>query len=426
MDTQTNKVKNRYVILLACAMTGGSGGAIYMWSIFNQPRMALYGWSPTDVSSIYSVYLLFLCITGFFAGWLQKRVKPKLIVVCAGTCFSLGWFLMGSVDSLPLAYLCFSLLAGGACGFSYNTVITVTVQWFPDKRGFANGIVLGALALSSLIFAPLGNYLIETYDVHMAFHVCGIIFLVVFWVFGLQLVKPPAGWLPKGYNPADQVTTISNRNYTTPEMLKTVFFWVLFFMFALASTGGMLMTGHGSSIGQNLAHMTAAEGALMVGILAITNFIGRLGFGTLSDRIGRYTVLMLCIGVTAVDMIVFPFATSFPLFIVALCVVGMCFGGLMVTVPAVTADAFGSANYGQNYAFVYCGYTVAALVGPTLGANVFATTGSFNSAFLIVGILEVLAFIFVIFLKRQVSKMQQIDNAVEKSSASTNTVDHSV
>lgn len=416
----SSKVKNRYRILVACAMTGGLGGAIYMWSIFNLPLIELRGWSPQDVSSVYSLYLIFLCLTGFIAGWLQKRVKPRYIVVGAGTCFALGWFLMGSVESLPLVYICFSALAGGACGFSYNTVVSVTAQWFPDKRGFANGIVLGALALSSLIFAPLGNYLIEAFDVSMAFHVCGVIFLVVFWVFGIQLEKPPADWKPEGWNPTNQVTTISNRNYTPNEMLKTGFFWILFAMFACATTSGMLMTGHASGIGQQLASMTASEGALVVGILAVANFAGRLCFGSLSDRFGRFPILGLCIAITALDMVAFPFATSFPLFVVVICVVGACFGGIIAIVPAVCADAFGTANYGQNYAFVYCGYTVAAIIGPTVGSNIFATTGSYNTAFLIAGIFAVCGVLLVFLLSRQAGKLQETKNQ-EQYTTSTQT-----
>ncbi len=51
-------------------------------------------------------------------------------------------------------------------------------------------------------------------------------------------------------------------------------------------------------------------------------------------------------------------ATTFVTFLVAVAAVGACFGGTMSIVPAIVGDAFGSVNFGQNYSFVYPGYTV--------------------------------------------------------------------
>lgn len=405
MGSLANK---RVLVLIAGAMTGGLGGAIYMWSIFNQPLMELRGWSLSDVSLAYSMYLLILCFAGFVCGWMQQRVKPHILVLVAGICFSAGWFLAGVVDSIPMLYLSFGLLGGGGAGFIYNTVISCVTLWYPDKRGFANGVCLGAIAISSLVFAPLGNFLIEAMDVTMAFRVCGIIFFVIYVVFSWFIRKPEPGWKPEGWNPdnAPAAVTTSGRDFTTPEMLKTPFFWVLWIMVACACTSGMMITGHTTGIGQSMAGMTAAQGALQVGIFAVANFLGRLASGSLSDRFGRFNVLAVVVIITAIDMaLLFPHATNFPMFVVAICIVGACFGGILTMLPPITGDMFGSKHYGLNYAFVYSGYTLASFIGPQVAANMLAGTGSYIMGFYIAAAISVIGFVLVFVVKGMAKRL---------------------
>ena len=53
----------------------------------------------------------------------------------------------------------------------------------------------------------------------------------------------------------------------------------------------------------------------------------------------------------------------------------------MATMPALTADLYGTKHFGQNYAFMFSGYTCASIIGPMLAASVLAHTGSYLPAF---------------------------------------------
>ena len=57
----------REAILAAGAFTALGTGAIYMWSIFNKPLMEEFGFTTSEVSMIYSLFLLASC---FRACWL--------------------------------------------------------------------------------------------------------------------------------------------------------------------------------------------------------------------------------------------------------------------------------------------------------------------------------------------------------------------
>ena len=395
------KTRNRGLILAAAAITGSCSGAIYMWSIFNTPLIDAYGWTPSEVALPYSLFLLMECLTGFAAGKLQEKVKPQYLVLISGIGFALGWFLSGYATTLPMLYLAFGLIAGGSDGIFYNTTVATAVRWFPDKRGFANGICVSGMGLAPLIYAPLGNFLIESYGISVSFKICGLIFLCLFAAFSLFIDAPEPGWEPEGWVPTEAQKTFNRNDMSTGQMLRQPLFWIVWFSFAMAATSGLMMMGHASSIGQQLAQLTATQGALMVGIVAVASCFGRLILGWLSDRIGRYNMLLIILVVTAADMLFFfSRATDFTLFMVALCIIGFFFGGVMVIMPALCADLFGPRNLGMNYAALYSGYTLASFIGPMLAATVVEHTGTYGLAFTVAGLLSIVGLAFVLIAKR--------------------------
>ena len=410
------RAPSRSIVLAAGAFTAMGTGAIYMWSIFNKPLMAQFGYTASEVSLVYSLFMLASLVGSILAGWLQNRMQSRFIVLGSGIAFGLGWFLTGFADNLALLYLFFSGMAGLGNGFLYNTIVAVVIKWFPDRRGFANGICIGAIGMSSIIFAPLGNLLIESFDVQTAFRIVGIIWIVIYLVFSNLLQTPPPDWAPGSRPAADGSATdtsndapaVKQVNYTAGQMVRTPLFYCLFLAYMTSVTSGLMITGHASNIGQELAGLSASEGAVMVAVLAVGSTIGRFGFGSASDYLGRFNTLVIALGLNAATMfLVMPQATSFGLFLASVCVVGACFGGILTVVPAIVGDAFGSLNFGQNYSFVYAGYTTASFVGPLAAATAIETAGSYLPAFAVAGALSLVGIALVFACKHFDRKLKE-------------------
>ena len=356
-----------------------------------------------------------------------------------------------------MLYLFYSGFAGAGNGMLYNTIVAVVTKWFPDKRGLANGVCIGAIGLGPMIFAPAGNWLIETFDVSTAFHIVGAVWLVVYLVFSWLLYVPPAGWTPKGWSEKDataeddipvsaaanatasgavriqddnagleaahtkrttkEIEKLSGHRevpFSSTQMVKQPLFYVLFAALMVSSTSGLMVTGHASDIGQELAHLTASEGAIMVSVMAFGSFLGRFGFGFISDAIGRYNALIISLVINAVVMVLLlGHATTFVTFLLAVSVVGACFGGTMSIVPAIVGDAFGSANFGQNYSFVYPGYTVASFIGPMVAASTVETLGTYVPAFTVAGAISVIGIVLVFIAKMLAYKLEDEKAAMQ-------------
>lgn len=181
-------------------------------------------------------------------------------------------------------------------------------------------------------------------------------------------------------------------------MVKTPLFWTMLFAFAFSASSGSMVMSHASAMGQALIGLTAAQAALQVSLLALGSFLGRFGFGALSDHIGRSNTLLLSLGITLADMVViFPLAQNFATFAIAVILVGMCYGSTLTVIPSLCGDVFGTKHFGQNYGVLFSGLSIASIIGPMTAARIVDVTGSYTAAlacacgFAIVGILMVFA-----------------------------------
>lgn len=406
-----SKTTNRGIILIAAAIAGLMDGASLMWSIFRNPLMELNGWSPSQVTLAYSLFWT-SCLAGcFIAGPLQRKMKPSLLVLMAGCLQGLGFFLTGYAKTIPQLYLFYSLIAGMGNGLIYNAAISTATKWFPDKTGFANGICVGAMGLAPLLFSPLGNWLIEHFDVCTSFKINGIIMIVTFLLFSWFIKAPEEGWRPEGWTGSTKVCSKLSGNavgkdYVWTEMLKTPAFYLIWVMTICSVTSGVMMTGQASAIAQEVSNVTAGQAALQIGLMAVASFSGRFIFGSLSDKIGRFNTQFILLSVTSVMMLVFlGKAHSFVSFMICMMVIGMCYGGVMSILPGHSRDNFGLKNFSVNHNFVYSAYAVASYIGPLVASATFERTGSYNNAFTIAGIIAVGGILFALFAKKACSSI---------------------
>ena len=350
------KTYRRGVILICAALCGALTASLNIWSIFQKPLMEAYGFSPQSVSFAYTIVIAMIGLSGPIGGWLQRKAPAHIIMTVAGIGFGLGWFLTGFASTIPVLYISFGLLVGVCDGICYNLALAIATRWYPDKRGFANGVALAIMAIYPLFTAPMGNMIIENFNVSIAFNIVGVFCIVGFIVLSRFLKMPAADFKPEGWNPPAESDTKRVKNYTSGQMLKTPFFWTLLLFFGTVACTGCVMLSTVSLVGQVQAGMDAATGALMVGIFAIANGTGRLGLGAISDKLGRFQTMFVAVAVTAViHLFLFANATSTAIFIVEACILGICFGGIMAIMPSVCADAYGPGNAGQNYGFMFIG-----------------------------------------------------------------------
>ena len=383
----------RGVILAAACMAAGLTGATYAWSVFSGPLAAAHGWSSSEVSSAYSLYYVFMCAAGFFAGWLQRRVDARWVVLVGGLLFSAAWALLGRVGSLPGLYVGFSLCAGVGCGLVYNVAVSAATRWFPDRRGFANGLCIGAVGLAPLVFAPLGGFSVAALPLPDALLlVAAVPFALTLASFWFVRSAPAelegasgedaSGSDGSASSRAESAADPGARDVSSAAMVKTPLFWAMFACFFFSAVSGAMVIGHAAGVGIQLVGLIPAQASIQVALLALGNFLGRFGFGAVSDRIGRCRTLAVALALTFADAaFIVPAAGSFAALACALVLLGACYGAVLTVMPSLCGDAFGARFFGQNYALLFIGFTAAGFVGPMVGAAIYDATGSYAGMF---------------------------------------------
>jgi OFA family oxalate/formate antiporter-like MFS transporter len=355
---------NRWFVVLGAIIIQINLGAVYAWSLFNQPLMNKFGWAREDVVVTFSITIATFALATIFAGRLQDKIGPRWVATIGGVLLGLGLILASQATTLFQLYFFYGVIGGIGIGMTYVCPLSACVKWFPDKRGLISGVAVAGFGLGGLIFKPIIEWLIEGMGVSSTFLYLGFIYLILV-VAGAQLLKNP---------PVEEFTRTSSKaipelsnNFSPKQMLGTYQFYLLWFMFLFGSMSGLMVISFAVDIGVDIVNLDIEKAANAVMVIALFNAAGRIVLGRVSDTLGRMNTLMIIYGVTA--LIMFYMSTemmNYTTFLLSVSLIGFCFGGFLALFPSVTADYYGTRNMGSNYGLMYQAYGISAFAGPII------------------------------------------------------------
>ncbi len=388
-------VMNRWLVVVGAILIQLCLGAIYAWSVFTtalkaSPDEGGYGFTATQTQWVFSAGLVTFALVMLFAGRWQARSGPRIVAVAGGIVLGAGYILGGFFGETFVAQLlCIGVIGGAGIGLAYVVPIAVGVKWFPDKKGMITGLAVAGFGFGATIWVKLaGSWfggLLHTTNifglpgVQSVFLIYGVVFFILVLLGSIVMVNPPAGWKPAGWNPdaaRGGTAALHAADLTASQMSRTPQYWGLLLMFSGSALAGLMVIGcirlfGVDSLQANGVVDSAAEAGKIAGTAmawyAILNGLGRIIWGTVSDKIGRRTALFLMCLIQGVMMLLFfkVGASSLGL-IIGACIIGFNFGGNFALFPAATADFFGNKNIGSNYPWVFLAYGIAGIVGPQI------------------------------------------------------------
>jgi MFS family permease len=354
-------------------------------------------WKVSSLGVMYTLFFVFLgASAALFGPWLE-RSGPRKAGFVAALCWSGGLFISAfgvHLHQLWLLWLGSGVIGGIGLGLGYISPVSTLIKWFPDRRGMATGLAIMGFGGGAMIGAPLADRLMNHFrtgssvGVMETFIVLGVVYLVAMMAGAFGYRVPPEGWKPEGWTPPATSAAITTRQVHVSVAWRTPQFWLLWAVLCLNVSAGIGVLGMASPMLQEVfgGKLIGGEGALatlsdidkssvatiaagFLGVLSLANILGRIGWASLSDRIGRRWTYFTFFGLGIVMYALVPFAGrigSIALFVSLFCVILTMYGGGFATIPAYLADLFGTQYVSAIHGRLLTAWSTAGILGPTL------------------------------------------------------------
>lgn len=394
------KTPNRLLILMAGMLVMLCSGAVYIWGVFQGPLVEMFGWTQAATAGTFSLTLGIFAVGTVVGGRIVDKFGPREVTVAGGAMIGGGVFLASLIDAdrIWLLYLSYGAMMGFGVGMIYTPIIACLSKWYPDKKGMITGLVVSFLGAGGLICTPVAKSLVTNYGVLSTFAVMGILFGCIVIGSALFLKNPPADYKPAGWTPpAAGSAAAVVRNYPPSVMLKTPQFWSLAVILLIGTMSGLMVIPFGKILASQ-AGLSEVVATSAIMLISIGNAGGRFLWGAASDKLGRLRTIMIILCVSGTTMLFLNQMTG-ALSLVGIGIVAFCYGGILGTMPATTADFFGAKNLGTNYGVLLLAFSTSAIGAPIVAGMAKDMTGDFRAAFLIGGISCLIALALAFFTK---------------------------
>ncbi len=358
----------KYAILFCSVAIQVFLGGVYAWSTLARPLRSDFSLTSFQTELIYGLSIATFALTMVFSGRWIARVGPRFLALASGMLYfaAFGIAALSGGDFLWLL-LGLGLVMGSAIGLGYVVPLSTAVRWFPRHKGLVTGLAVFGFGGGSLLSSWLVQTLLDG----------GQSILGIFWILGVLggvviVLSALVMSFPAGESPP--------RVRTDRQVLISPSFWLLALGMFCGTLGGLVVIGKAANMAAALGY--AALGVVAVGILAAGNSLGRLFWGWLHDRWGRWT-LPACLGLMTVSQLALALlASSAEVLLGFLFFVGLSFGGNLVLFAVKTEEFFGPGSISRVYPFIFLGYGTAAIVGPPLGGWMYDQSASYVGVYL--------------------------------------------
>ena len=357
----------------------------YGWTFFTKSLQDALGVQLSTLQVTFTILIVLQTFLSPIQGYLVDKFGARLLIATGCLLSGLGWITAGYVTSIIGLYFTYGLFCGVGTGIVYIGVVGLMVRWFPDRRGFATGVVAAGYGFGALLTNNgIYNMIAEKGYQHTLI-VFGIILGVVGAVAALALRLPTTDdVLPQ---PAVEVSRVGA---APGEMVRTKVFWLMFIMMTMMSTGGLMIISQFSAFSRDfgVAAVTVfgmAALPLAANIDRITNGLTRPFFGWLSDRIGRENTMAIAFLLEAASVtLMVLFRDNALVFVLLSGVVFFGWGEIFSLFPSTLTDTFGAKHATTNYGLLYIAQGIGSILGGPLAALLREQTGSWLPVFAII------------------------------------------
>jgi MFS family permease len=368
------------------------------FAVFFAEFVSAEGWSNEAAAGIFSVSMLVFAVGSTPAGVLLDRFGPRILFSMGAMLVGVGLLLSSQVTSLEQLTISYGLVAGaGLAVIGLGPVAANVAAWVPKaQRGRAIGVAFAGTGLGALLFLPLSTWLIDQFGWRSAYFALSLIcFFVLVPLLAFGQKRPPrlkvvhqfeqvgGQWRVLVYNPIFWLVLLVSLTALGPLRALTVHQIAY-----LESTG--------------ISRVTAASFVGLAGMLTAITFIG---WGYVSDRIGRawaFSLGALCLlGAVGVLLLLRSSQTSALLLLYSV-LIALGEGTRSSQTTAIASDIFRDSGLGLINGLVGAMFGLGAGVTPWIVGRLRDSSGTYLPGFVVIVTMIVISMIGFVLIGHHV------------------------
>ena len=375
-----------------------------------EPLQREFHWSTATISAAIALNLLLFGLIGPFAAGVFERFGLRRTIAGALALMAVA---AGASIFMTQSWQ-FLLLWGGMVGIGAGSIslvagATIVNRWFETNRGTVMGILTASNATGQLIFLPLFGILVTRTGWRSE----------VLFIAAICAVLAPLALLVLREHPSDMnlamlgatAVVVPQRSTGNPfvntlralrDGLRTRDFWLLggSFFICGASTNGLIGTHLVPACGDHGIPEVRAAGLLAA--MGIFDLVGTTASGWLADRYRPRWLLFWYYGLRGLSLMYLP--AAFGIASIGLPIFAVFYGlDWIATVPPtlkLTTNTFGRLRAPMMFGWIFTGHQLGASLVAYVAGLIRTNTGSYDTAFIMSGILCMIAAVMVLFVGR--------------------------
>lgn len=374
---------NRWLVPPAALAVHLSIGQVYAFSVIKEPLIERFFPETgvgTPIAVIFSISIVMLGLSAAFGGVWMERNGPRKAMVLSATCWVTGFLVAAlgvQIGQLWVVYLGYGFIGGIGLGIGYISPVSTLIKWFPDRPGLATGLAIMGFGGGALVAAPLSQWLLNTYSGSPAEQLVPTLLTLaaiygVLMLAGAAVIRLPApDWKPAGWVPTQRRNALqTHADVRVRNAVRTPAFYLLWTVLFVNVTAGIGILEDAKPMIMDFFpdNVTEAAATGFVGLLALANMSGRIGWSSLSDKIGRKPTYVMYLGVGAAlyTMLALFGDSATALFVMMAFVIVTFYGGGFATIPAYLKDLFGKLEVGAIHGRLLTAWSAAGVAGPLI------------------------------------------------------------
>lgn len=346
-------------------------------------------------TSNFAGYLFAVIITPF----LIRRFQHRATIAAGLLLISLGMFGISSSGSFT-AILIFFTMVGVGGGFANVSMMVLLPHWFrSQQRGKSAGIICGGSGLGIIFSGFLIPFLNRTTGAdgwRNGWLIFSCISLTIAVGVALFLRNTPA---EMGLEPLGRVSPVA------PEQLKPrdesgkggliLRLGIIYLLF------GVTFMVYGTFIVATMVKefgFSEAKAGIYWSWVGFFSLFSGVGFGTISDRIGRKKGLALVFLVQSAANILAGFNLGSAGLVLSVVLYGLAFFAIPAIMAATVGDYLGISGAANAFVLITIFFAIGQTLGPGAAGMIAGMTGTFTTTFLISALLTVCAALLAVTL----------------------------